>query len=678
MNFVISGQVVEKESETGVPDLRIEAWDRDLLFDDWLGQVLTDAEGKFQLSFTEDAFQELFEARPDVYLKVFAPNDDLLHVTEQAVRYRPGRQEQFDIRLARDVLGDYAPKGDNEMNGNELTIEAINEARPDPELQRRILTFLNGANRVEEITGIEDLNLKPEIAHRILDNRRNLGAYGYRDLKQLIGIKGFDIRRFKDLIFRFGPAFFGEFSRPYATEDPDTGATYHVAHAALLHTGQVLFLPESNTKATLLWDPSDEVNPQFESATNEPDDYLFCSGHSFLSDGKLLVAGGGGGGPSNVNRAWKFDPVAKNWTKTAGDMTYARWYPTVVTLGDERRILVVSGAPNPGRSTTEVYDEFTDSFTLLAGPDSQRDFSQLYPGLHALPDGEVFYTRTGFGGPGPGPGGADPLPGNPFFRYIAPSTGEWTEIENEIEYPDRVRGMSVLLLDPCYPSVRVMIIGGTGMPGAETAEIINLSKMNPSWEHATLIPGGTSRTNVNAVLLPDGTVFVVGGTTAPDSSCVLYNPASGTWSTLAKTQYRKQYHSVSILLPSGKVMATGGSNYGGGSNVIEIFSPPYLFKGARPVIDAYPGMVHHASQFDLETPDAADIEKVVLVRPMAVTHQTDTEQRVIQMKFTRSGTTLKVKAPNGHHPHTAPRGYYLLFILNGKGVPSEGKFIFLH
>jgi hypothetical protein len=65
---------------------------------------------------------------------------------------------------------------------------------------------------------------------------------------------------------------------------------------------------------------------------------------------------------------------------------------------------------------------------------------------------------------------------------------------------------------------------------------------------------------------------------------------------------------------------------------------------------------------------------------MAPTHNTDSEQRVIQLLFHVAGaTTLSATAPNGWHPHaTAPRGWYMLFILNGDGVPSEAKFIQLH
>jgi hypothetical protein len=417
---------------------------------------------------------------------------------------------------------------------------------------------------------------------------------------------------------------------------------------------------------------------------NTPDEMLFCAGHAFLSDGRLLVVGGGGGGPSGVNRAWKFDPVARTWEKTAGDMTHARWYPTVVTLADERRVLAVGGAPSNG--TAEIYDELSDSFTLLAGPDSTRPFPQLYPGLHLLPDGEVFYTRTGFGSAGAGPGGAgDPNATNAYCQVDPPATATWVELASTMEHVDRVRGMSVILHDPCDPTLRVLTIGGGTTPGNETAEMISLATLNPTWGHAMTVPGGAGRNNVNAVLLPDGTVFVVGGTTDPTVPCALFDPRAHQWRTLARANYRKQYHSVAVLLPSGKVAATGGSNYGGGSNVIEIFSPPYLFNldgspAARPTISNAPATVHHSGgTFVVESPEAVDIERITLVRPMAVTHQTDTEQRVIEVRFTRSGNALTVTIPDKSHPHgVAPRGHYMMFVMNGNGTPSEARWIFLH
>src|SRR5215203_6008163 len=110
-------------------------------------------------------------------------------------------------------------------------------------------------------------------------------------------------------------------------------------------------------------------------------------------------------------------------------------------------------------------------------------------------------------------------------------------------------------------------------------------------------------------------------------------------------------------------------------NSIEVFSPPYLFNpdgslAARPAITSVNGEIptpthapefHHGSQFTIETPDAGSIAKVVVIRPMAVTHQTDTEQRIVQMPFHQSGPgVVTASAPDGVHPHAlAPRGYYM-------------------
>ena len=115
---------------------------------------------------------------------------------------------------------------------------------------------------------------------------------------------------------------------------------------------------------------------------------------------------------------------------------------------------------------------------------------------------------------------------------------------------------------------------------------------------------------------------------------------------------------------------------------MEIFSPPYLFRGARPTIASAPDLVHHGQTFSIETPNAEDIVKTVLVRPMAVTHQTDTEQRVLEMFFLHDHTQpnrLVLTAPLGGYPRSlAPQGYYMLFILNRDGVPSVAEWIYLH
>ena len=562
---------------------------------------------------------------------------------------------------------------DGGHGGEPVEQQHLEKLEIDPEVQGRLLEALNVARRHEDLAELEACGADHELCQTLLQRRRRFGPAGFTDIKQLVGLPHFHIELLNELLAWFGPGRYGQWEMKSATEL--YGAAYPVAHAAVLRTGKVLFLPEAEFHETIIWDPD---NDTLQQTADVPSDWLFCCGHSFLSDGQLLCVGGGGGGPSGVNRAWRFNPETNRWTKTTGDMASARWYPTAVTMGTSRKVLVVGGAP--ANNTTDIYDEYSDTFTPMTGPASSRSFPQLYPGLHLLPGGEVFYSRTGFGSAGQGPGGGDPVSSNAFLRFSAPSSGEWIELAHTMEHTDRVRGMSVLLLNRCNPTVSVLVIGGTQAPGSGTAERTKLSTLTPEWGHAMTVPGAPTRINVNAVLLPDGSVFVVGGTSDPAAPCARYDAAAGTWRAMARANYRKQYHSVAVLLPNGKVLATGGSNYGGGSNVLEVFSPPYLFTkfggaAARPTITNAPDSMPHGGHLQIESPSANQITSIVLVRPMAVTHQTDSEQRRIELDFHRHGNTLHAHIPHGHgEAGLAPLGYYILFVLKD-GVPSNGRFI---
>ena len=102
----------------------------------------------------------------------------------------------------------------------------------------------------------------------------------------------------------------------------------------------------------------------------------------------------------------------------------------------------------------------------------------------------------------------------------------------------------------------------------------------------------------NTTLLPDGTVLVTGGGTALDGydiskavlAAELWSPATETWRTLAAAAVPRLYHSTALLLPDGRVLMAGSGNDGPAVNQTqaELFSPPYLFKGARPTISNAP------------------------------------------------------------------------------------------
>ena len=105
----------------------------------------------------------------------------------------------------------------------------------------------------------------------------------------------------------------------------------------------------------------------------------------------------------------------------------------------------------------------------------------------------------------------------------------------------------------------------------------------------------------------------------------------------------------------------------------EIFSPPYLFKGARPRISSAPAAVGYGQVFQVSTPDAAAISRVTWVRLGSVTHAFDMNQRFNELTFTRGSGLLQVTAPANRN--LAPPGHYLMFVLNSQDVPSVAKVV---
>lgn len=590
--------------------------------------------------------------------------------------------------------------------------EATTAMRLDTALHRRVLNFLNEAIMPEDLMyeraplpnpeldpvhedNPEALKLKrrtildAETARAVFEFRDREYPLGFRHLKELQDLKGLTRRHLDTLLHHFSNMSFGSWSVfPQSIPRRGPGGYDGVVHAAVLHTGRVLFITADET--TLLWNPNDTSPATFEDPINQPhlipdaaSGYsVLCSGHSFLSDGRLLVVGGGGYG-SHANAKWgyKFDPASKSWSRTAGSMVHDRWYPTVLTLGDQRignshEVLVVCGH---GGGDMEIYDEATDSFREVTSGDS-KPFPSLYPGLHLLPNNSVFYSRTGWAtaGAGGGPFAGDDQ--SSYFSLTGSSTGMWSDIAPVTpSMPDRTKGMSVMLLSNTPPYVRILVVGGSDGATNNTYEIFDATALSPAvnWSPAAPFPDGESRSLCSAVLLPDGNVFVCGGIQRTNSPCAIFNPQTNSWSAMAALPSIRNYHSVAVLLPSAQVAMAGWNN-----TAIEVFDPPYLFRGARPVISSAPPLVHHGQSFVIESPDASSIVKVVLVRPMAVTHQTDTEQKVLEMPYIHdhaNPTRLTLTAPHGGHPHSlAQQGYYMMFAVNNNGVPSVAKWIYLH
>jgi hypothetical protein len=145
---------------------------------------------------------------------------------------------------------------------------------------------------------------------------------------------------------------------------------------------------------------------------------------------------------------------------------------------------------------------------------------------------------------------------------------------------------------------------------------------------------------------------------------------------MASMHTPREYHGTALLLPDGRVLESGmGADFGNvpDEKSAEFYSPPYLFKGARPTISQAPAQIQYNSNFFVATPDAANITSVVLIRTGAVTHFFDQNERFLPLAFTQTTGGLTVTSPI--NSNLAPPGYYMLFIVNSSGVPSVAPFV---
>jgi hypothetical protein len=441
--------------------------------------------------------------------------------------------------------------------------------------------------------------------------------------------------------------------------DPAFTTPSVLVHAHLLRTGKVLVWGDKGT--AFLW----STTGGFTSVTKPY--RIYCTGHTFLPDGRLLIMGGTSAGTAGLQAASIFNPSTSTWAATAS-MSRGRYYPTATTLPNGE-VLVVSG--HDANKVVVRAPEIWSGGAWHKLPDTSVAIGQpYYPPMFVAPNGKVF------------------MAGFAQSRYLDVAAGHWGPVINRL-VARRDMGSAVM-----YAPGKILYAGGgdsTQVPTA-AAEKIDLNRSSPVWTTAGTMK--FPRRQMNATLLADGSVLVTGGTSGAGFNnqagavrvAELWNPTTGTWTTMARETQTRTYHSTALLLPSGRVLSSGGGEGGGityanSEFTAQVYSPPYLFKAdgtaaPRPSITSAPATLHYNQIFTVETPNAASVSRGTLIRLSSVTHTFNQSQLVYHLAFTRPAgttTTLSAKAPASGN--VAPPGPYMLFLINGSGVPSMAKMV---
>ncbi|MET8974248.1 kelch motif-containing protein [Streptomyces sp. NPDC004539] len=380
-----------------------------------------------------------------------------------------------------------------------------------------------------------------------------------------------------------------------------------------------------------------------------------------------------------IRAAYEFDPLAERYVPV-DPMKKARWYPTLVGL-DDGRVLAVSGLDDVGvvdPGDNEIYDPKTKKWT----PGPKRYFP-TYPALFLTKGGKLFYPASN-AGYGPADQGREPgiwdLRTNTFQKVPGLKDADATETS-----------ASVLL--PPAQDQRVMILGGGGVGESKKATprtaVVDLKEDSPSFKDGPNLPQGTRY--LNSVIMPDDTVFTSNGSAdyrGRGASNILkaqfYDPKGNVFREAAEPAVGRNYHSEALLLPDGRV-ATFGSDplYDDRQNTklghfeqrMEVFTPPALHKNGkdRPVLDDGPEQLPADRQLTYRTDHPERIVAARLMRPSAVTHTTDVEQRSIALELTKEGRAVTVTVPDD--AALVPPGWYMLFVTDAAGTPSEAKWV---
>jgi len=428
--------------------------------------------------------------------------------------------------------------------------------------------------------------------------------------------------------------------------------------AVMLYTGKVLLFggkyasTDKNT-AAYLFDPVTGTGHEVPAPAA-----VFCGSVAQLSDGRILSVGGAAKIPQGIVDVWLFDPVSEQWVRQP-DTPLGRYYPTSTKLADGT-VVTTAGTEVDGVTKNPTVELYTppaagsDVGTLqVVGPSHVTGY---YPRQWLMPDGNLLQVDA-----------------RKSYR-LDTQAWQWTSL---LGLPAGNGAGSAGLMLPGGPngSSRVMMVGGLQSGTAVTStEKYDYSNPAGGWSYGHPMP--TQRAHMNVVQVPDGSAYGIGGNSSGlynvgQYETMKYDPTNDTWTNMAVQSPRRGYHSTAVLLPDGRIMSAGDTGAGGGRQLIDFYSPPYLFQGPRPVISAAPSSVAYGGTFSITT-SGASATSAVLMAPGATTHADEMNARRVELAVTPTADGFTATAPG---PRIAPPGYYMLFTVTADGIPSVASWV---
>ncbi len=465
--------------------------------------------------------------------------------------------------------------------------------------------------------------------------------------------------------------------------------TINGLHEVLLPTGKVLSygtdeLGRQGAKFKYdVWDPS--LGTGLDAHLLLPNTTavdIFCSGQAIIpSSGNVLITGGDQTIGTQRNYSTNQTEIFSEKTALSNQpvlqpetaMTYARWYPSLVTMPNGTMVAIGGRSdqfPNAPVSIPEVYTPGS-GWKLLPGINPTNIFAGVwyYPRTFVAPNGQIFLLS---------------IDGAMFYMG---TTGQGTF--NLISLPRTLKANNQLPTLMFAPGKvlslrfdrKVVLIDLNATPKPVVQQVGDIDQ-DRFWSTLTVMADGK-------VLLTGGSA-VANTLTGVAYSALIWDPATSQWTTGASAKKARLYHSIALLMPDATVLTGAGGAPGPVNNLnAEIYYPPYLYKkdgsgqpAPRPTFatgwDAAKLGQVKGMAVGLRGGKLLDtVSRVTLVRLGSITHTHNSEQRFLDVSFTHSNTVsgrdYQLTMPSD--PNRAIPGYYMLFVFNQDGVPSIAKIV---